>query len=353
MVVDHRHPQKIDCHPQRGKDEVLQACPDLKRFLFVTHEEVARQGKELHDHVDVEQIPRKQNRKHGTKEKMQQHEEVGTEPFAPQVGTTNTLMFVVRNWEFGTYNSTGLLYRGEIAYEHNRPPTADSQSVSTPKNTPLAIILTTYDADYDPLTYSIVTQPVNGTLSGTGPEITYTPNPDYKGQDSFTFKVNDGAVDSALATVSITVRTETSPVFDTNPDTGKIAAASLPATFTCSDLNISATNIGIGESATISVRVSNNGGSSDSYTVSLKIDGEEVATKEVTLAGSDSQRVTFDISQDTEGTYSVDVNGLSGTFMVQSAALPEGTNWWIVGAIITIVVAAITATWNTRRLLSR
>src|SRR5205807_7664912 len=36
--------------------------------------------------------------------------------------------------------------------------------------------------------------------------VTYTPNADYNGADSFTFKANDGAADSGEATVSITVK---------------------------------------------------------------------------------------------------------------------------------------------------
>ena len=57
----------------------------------------------------------------------------------------------------------------------------------------------------DTLTYTIVTPPAHGTLSGTAPNLTYTPAANYNGPDSFTFKVNDGTVDSATATVSITV----------------------------------------------------------------------------------------------------------------------------------------------------
>src|SRR5204863_90363 len=56
-----------------------------------------------------------------------------------------------------------------------------------------------------PLTYSIGTSPAHGTLSGTAPNLTYTPNANYNGADSFTFKANDGSADSNVATVSITI----------------------------------------------------------------------------------------------------------------------------------------------------
>jgi VCBS repeat-containing protein len=42
-------------------------------------------------------------------------------------------------------------------------------------------------------------------LSGTAPNLTYTPAANYNGTDSFTFVANDGQTNSAIATVSITV----------------------------------------------------------------------------------------------------------------------------------------------------
>jgi Bacterial Ig domain len=52
-----------------------------------------------------------------------------------------------------------------------------------------------------------VTPPAHGTITGgTGASRTYTPNTNYVGPDSFTFKANDGTVDSNTATVSITVQ---------------------------------------------------------------------------------------------------------------------------------------------------
>lgn len=87
----------------------------------------------------------------------------------------------------------------------NQPPTAYIQSVTTTVGTPIDIVLTSSDPDGDSLTYTTTTSPANGTLSGSAPNLTYTPNAGFIGTDSFTFSVNDGALTSALATVSITV----------------------------------------------------------------------------------------------------------------------------------------------------
>src|SRR5207237_10369568 len=57
----------------------------------------------------------------------------------------------------------------------------------------------------DSLTYGIVSGPAHGTLTGAGANRTYTPAAGYSGPDSFTFKANDGSLDSNSATVSITV----------------------------------------------------------------------------------------------------------------------------------------------------
>jgi VCBS repeat-containing protein len=87
----------------------------------------------------------------------------------------------------------------------NSAPVADAQAVSTNEDTAKAITLTATDGDSDPLTYQVVTNPANGSLTGTAPNLTYTPNANFNGSDSFTFKANDGFADSLAATVSITV----------------------------------------------------------------------------------------------------------------------------------------------------
>jgi len=87
----------------------------------------------------------------------------------------------------------------------NTPPVAVSQNLSSPEDTALSVALIGSDADGDQLAFAIVSQPAKGTLSGTAPNVTYTPAANYNGSDSFTFRVNDGNVNSAIATVSITV----------------------------------------------------------------------------------------------------------------------------------------------------
>jgi beta propeller repeat protein len=87
----------------------------------------------------------------------------------------------------------------------NTPPVAHNQSVAVTYDVPTAITLTASDADGDPLTYGILSNPSHGTLTGAAPNLTYTPDAGYYGFDSFTFKANDGTSDSNTATVSITV----------------------------------------------------------------------------------------------------------------------------------------------------
>lgn len=87
----------------------------------------------------------------------------------------------------------------------NDQPTANNQQVQVLEDTSLAIFMQGSDPDNDNLTYVIKNNPANGTLTGSGNSRVYAPNANFNGADSFTFVVNDGTVDSAEATVSITV----------------------------------------------------------------------------------------------------------------------------------------------------
>jgi len=88
----------------------------------------------------------------------------------------------------------------------NDAPTANAASAVTAEDTAVAGTLSGSDVEGSTLTFTQVTGPAHGTLVlNTDGTYTYTPAANYFGADSFTYKVNDGTTDSAVATVSLTV----------------------------------------------------------------------------------------------------------------------------------------------------
>jgi len=84
-------------------------------------------------------------------------------------------------------------------------PIANTQSLVVAENGSAAMTLSGYDPQDQAITYSVYSAPTKGVLSGTAPNLTYTPNADFTGEDIFTFKVNNGDVESIKATVSIRI----------------------------------------------------------------------------------------------------------------------------------------------------
>jgi len=70
---------------------------------------------------------------------------------------------------------------------------------------PATVSLSATDADGNALTYRIVSQPANGTVSLSGTSATYFPFTGFTGPDTFTYAAWDGSIDSNLATVTVAV----------------------------------------------------------------------------------------------------------------------------------------------------
>ena len=88
----------------------------------------------------------------------------------------------------------------------NTSPVADVKDATTSEDGSVTITLSGSDQDGDSLSYSI-TQPSNGSavLGEDGVTVTYTPDANFNGTDSFTYMANDGTANSAPATVTVSV----------------------------------------------------------------------------------------------------------------------------------------------------
>ena len=92
-----------------------------------------------------------------------------------------------------------------VTADPNQPPTSNSNTYTTQQGTPIATTLTGSDPDGDPITYQIKSSPANGTLSGIAPNLTYTPDPSFTGNDSYTYcTVDDQGLQSPVSTITIT-----------------------------------------------------------------------------------------------------------------------------------------------------
>ena len=90
----------------------------------------------------------------------------------------------------------------------HRPPVATGGQLTVAEDTPASGTLAASDPDGDALTFTIVTNGTLGTATLDDPvtgAYTYTPNPNANGSDTFTFKADDGVLDSNEATITVTV----------------------------------------------------------------------------------------------------------------------------------------------------
>jgi hypothetical protein len=99
----------------------------------------------------------------------------------------------------------------------NRVPSAAAQSLSTSVETAVSLTLTGSDPDGDSLQFAVGSGPANGTLSGTAPNLVYTPSAGFQGDDGFGFTVFDGLASSPPAQVSVSVLAADTDVFCGDP----------------------------------------------------------------------------------------------------------------------------------------
>lgn len=136
-----------------------------------------------------------------------------------------------------------------------------------------------------------------------------------------------------------------------------------PAAFAISSLGISPTESSSGDPVIIQVLMTNQGEEEGSYAVTLKLNGVVEERKEIALVGGASAMVVFTTAQDEIDTYMVDVNGLTGSFMLEAAPSsypvvdtlppPNETSPWLIWVIAAAIAGAVAVPLVLRRRRAR
>ncbi len=150
----------------------------------------------------------------------------GTITYTPNSGFTGVdiITYTITDGKGSTSSATVTIYVG-IA---NTPPAAMDDSEITDEDIPATtnVLANDSDADSDPISISSITQPANGVTVDNGDgTVTYTPDLNFNGPDSYTYTITDGRGGTSTATVSITVNPINNPPIanddfeNTNEDT--------------------------------------------------------------------------------------------------------------------------------------
>ena len=138
----------------------------------------------------------------------------GTITYTPDLhfNGTDTFTYTITDGQGGTDTATVTVSVVPV----NDAPVANPDSDTTPEDTPTTIPVLANDTDIegDTLTVALVTQPANGTvvINGDG-TVTYTPDPNFNGTDTFTYRVCDDGTPVACdeGTVTVTVTPQNDP----------------------------------------------------------------------------------------------------------------------------------------------
>ncbi len=144
------------------------------------------------------------------------------------LGANGSVLYTPNANYNGPDSFTYQAYDGAAAYSNtvsvsitvtpaNDAPVAHTVVTSTSEDTTKAVTMDGTDVDGDPLIYEIVDDPADGWLTDlSGSSVTYHPNPNFHGGDSFTYRVKDTSnAYSGPATVNITINSVNDP-----PDPG-------------------------------------------------------------------------------------------------------------------------------------
>jgi CSLREA domain-containing protein len=212
----------------------------------------------------------------------------------------------------------------------NDAPVAVADSYSTNEDTPITAVVpgvlgNDSDVDGNALSAFLVSGPSHGTVSfNSNGSFTYTPAANYNGPDSFTYKANDGSVDSNVATVSITVNAvNDAPTVVVAPGGSCSDTTIISGTMNLivGDIETPASSLTLSGSSNNTALVPNAnivlGGSGANRTITITVVPKKTGTATITVGVSDGQAtgvvtITVIVGSDKNET----LNGTAGADMI-------------------------------------
>ncbi|MES1242957.1 MAG: Ig-like domain-containing protein [Acidobacteriota bacterium] len=209
----------------------------------------------------------------------------------------------------------------------NDAPTAADDTATMSEDTPVtvSVLANDTDIDNDTLTVSAVTQGTNGSVAILGSQVTYTPNANFHGTDSFTYTANDGNGGTDTATVTVTINpTNDAPVADDDAasvvedDSAAVAVLGNDSDVDGDTLTVTAVTQGAhgavaitGSTVTYTPASNYNGADAFTYTISDGNGGSDTATVTMTVTASNDALTANDDSATAAEDGSVTVNVLA------------------------------------------
>ena len=193
----------------------------------------------------------------------------------------------------------------------NSPPVATNDTYAATEDVLLAVsapgvLANDFDADTNALTAILVTPPLHGNLSlNTNGGFTYLSATNYNGADSFTYKANDGAADSGIATVTLNIAAVNDPPVAQNDSAS--ATQNLPVIINVlnNDFDVDGGTLAIVSfTQGTNGAVSNNGNGTLTYTPNFNFLGSDAFTYAITdgQGGTNSATVNLTVTAPAGGT---------------------------------------------------
>ena len=238
----------------------------------------------------------------------------------------------------GTSNSNTATVTVEVGAIDDEPQTNDID-VQTDEDVALVFNLSAEEYDGDNYSFAILTQPANGTINVDGVSVTYTPNQDWNGTDTFTFEATDDRTAlTNVATATITVNAiNDAPVANdiTNQTTDENRMMQLDITLDASDVEGDALTYSISSASNGTLSLNNdivtyvpnqdwNGEDTFTYTANDGSLDSNTATVTITVNSINDIPEVFDasVSGDEDATSSVGGSSINGFKFI----LPEATD---------------------------